>query len=260
MSEEQDSDSRDRQGGVPVVFIHGVGDSGSAWGDIVACLRGEGLEREYVTYDLRGHGSSANPTFVSDIWDFVSDLLAVVDSRGIDEFDLVGFSLGGLIAQGTAIRCPERVRRLVVMGAVAGRTAEERKRALARFEEIQDLGPLGVAERSVERWHPAEYLAEHPEVRERTLARFAALNPGSYAAAYKVLATTDLADKLDRIQAPTLAIAAEGDVGSPPRMSKLIAERTRGRAVVIDGIKHGGIMHLRAGEVARHIAEHLVLT
>ncbi len=60
-----------------------------------------------------------------------------------------------------------------------------------------------------------------------------------YAAAYRVLATTDLIDELPRIQAPTLVATGEGDIGSNPRMARLMHERIPGsRLEILPGLRH----------------------
>ena len=151
----------------------------------------------------------------------------------------VGFSLGGLVAQAVAARQPTRVARLVVVGAIAGRTEAERSAVLDRLANIESLGPVEVAKQSVERWYTAEYLAAHPEVAEETIRKMAQLNPISYRAAYRVLATSDLVSELPNITAPTLALTGEHDVGSPPRMTLTIASGVAdGQPVIIPNARH----------------------
>ena len=238
---------------MPVVFIHGVGDSARSWEEVIAGLD---ARLEPITYDLRGHGTTETRPLVSTIDDFAADLLDELSSRGIDRADVVGFSLGGLIAQAVAVEHPERVRRLVVIGSVAGRTEEERGRAAARLADVTEIGPLAVAERSLDRWFSPGFLDDRPEVRAGILTRMTALDPLAYTAAYRVLASTDLIGKLDRIAAPTLAIAGEFDVGSPPRMSERIAEVSGGRAVVIPGVRHS-LLHEAPTRITKEINDHL---
>jgi len=96
-----------------------------------------------------------------------------------------------------------------------------------------------VAKASVDRWYTDAYLARHPDARERTLERMGRLDPDCYASAYGVLAENDFAGQLHRIRVPVLAIAGEGDVGSPPHMSRYIADHVaQGRAVVVPDVKH----------------------
>lgn len=239
--------------GTPMVLIHGVGDSRTIWGDILGPLP----RRPIVRYDLRGHADSPKPPGPYSIDDLVDDHNALLDKLGIDQADTIGFSLGGLTAQAIAIRRPDRVRRLIAIGSVAGRTEEERQRALDRWRRVRELGPYGVAKESVERWHTKKYLAEHPEATAQTLQRMASLDPAAYAACYGVLATTDLADELDQIKAPTLAMTGEYDVGSPPRMSKMIAERVAdGRVVIIPDARHS-VLREQAEFIAKEIADHV---
>jgi DNA-binding winged helix-turn-helix (wHTH) protein/pimeloyl-ACP methyl ester carboxylesterase len=91
--------------------------------------------RQLVRYDERGCGLSDWDVtdFSVDAW--VEDLELVVDSAGLDRFPLVGLSQGGAVAVAYAVRHPDRVNRLVLVGAYArGRlkraaTEEEREEA-----------------------------------------------------------------------------------------------------------------------------------
>ncbi|GAB3052297.1 alpha/beta fold hydrolase [Sediminivirga luteola] len=240
--------------GVPIVLIHGVSSSADVWAGVLPALP---PDRPIVSYDLRGHGRSPHPPPPWSIDDFVADHLAILDALGIKAADTVGFSLGGLIAQAIAIEHPERVRRLVVAGSIAGRTEEEKERVLARLDRIERLGPYEVAKESVERWFTPEYVAAHPGVHDQVLSRMKELDPVSYAAAYRVLATTDLAAELHRISAPTLAVTGSGDVGSPPHMSERIAATVQqGRSVIIDGAKHS-VLQEAPERIAEVIYEHI---
>lgn len=88
-----------------------------------------------VRYDERGCGLSdwEVADFSLDAW--VEDLELVVDSAGVDRFALLGVSQGGAVAISYAVRHPERVSHLVLVGAYSrGRlaratTAEEREEA-----------------------------------------------------------------------------------------------------------------------------------
>ena len=61
----------------------------------------------------------------------------------------------------------------------------------------------------------------------------------SYAAAYTVFSTTDLADRLHAIKAPTLVATGEGDIGSNTRMARYMHEQIRGsRLAILPGLRH----------------------
>lgn len=239
--------------GLPIIMIHGVGDSVRSWENVARML---GNDHPIVMYTLRGHEvEGSNPPPPYEMADFVADVVQIMDERGYATAILAGFSLGGLIAQAVTLAHPDRVAALVTVGAVAGRTAEDIEKVLARYNDVREHGPYAVALHSVDRWFTPEYLASHPEARAQTLEKMKSLDPACYAAAYKILATSDFADQLAQIQVPVLAIAGLGDVGSPPRMSQRIADSvTNGRCVVIPNVKHQLLQETPA-EVAKEVED-----
>jgi len=238
----------------PLILVHGVGDSAASWEPLIEALPSD---RTVVRYDLRGHGSSPSPPGPWTIDDFVADHLRLMSRLDTEVADVVGFSLGGLIAQRIAASSPETVRRLVVIGAVAGRTEQETVAVLDRLRMVEAEGPLGAALKSVDRWYSQDFLRSNPQVREQTIERMAAMDRTGYTNAYRVLATTDLVDDLPSIVAPTLAITGEHDVGSPPRMALTIADSVaNGRACIIADARHS-VLNECPDHVAKEITEHV---
>jgi pimeloyl-ACP methyl ester carboxylesterase len=91
--------------GVPVVLLHGLGDTASTWAAFAALV-----DRPTVAFDLRGHGTSPRPGEYT-VDSMVADVLAAL---GDEPVDLVGHSMGGHVASQVALRVPDRVRRLVL--------------------------------------------------------------------------------------------------------------------------------------------------
>lgn len=220
----------------PLVFVHGVGGSVATWDAVLELLPND---RPFIRYSLPGHGRSA-PTNSFSVRDFATVHLRLMETLGVRVFDVVGFSLGGLIAEAVALTKPSAVRRLAVIGSVAGRSDEERERAMQRLARLEASGPVAVAQESVPRWYTEKYIRENPGIVERTVQRFASLDRDSYLRAYEALVMTDLIDELEGITQPFLAVAGENDMGSPPRMAKEAAARVdRGEYRVLAGLKHG---------------------
>ena len=186
----------------------------------------------------------------------MADHLRLLKRLEISAADTIGFSLGGLIAQRIVATNPNVVDHLVVIGAVAGRTEQERDAVLARLAMVEAEGPAGVARKSVERRYSEEYRAAHPHIVRDVITRMERLDPIAYLNAYRVLATTDLADDLSRIHAPLLAMTGEFDVGSPPRMAKLMADRSSGRLVVLPGVRHD-VLDECPERIAKEIVAHV---
>jgi len=93
--------------GVPVVLLHGLGDTAATWSAFAALL-----DRPTIAFDLRGHGASPRPgSYTVD--EMAGDVLAAL---GDEPIDLIGHSMGGRVAAQVALRAP--VRRLVLEEAL----------------------------------------------------------------------------------------------------------------------------------------------
>ena len=226
----------DGVGSEPLVCIHGVGSYLEAWSGVVERLADRFT---VVTFDLRGHGRSTRIKGRYEIDDFVRETLAVADLAGFDRFHLAGFSLGGLIAQRLALTHSERLRRLVLLSTVAGRSAEEQQRVRARLAALQTGDRGSHYDSSLSRWLTEDFQAANPELIRRMRERNAENDPDCYAAAYRVLAETDFGGFLDQIRVPTLIATGEDDVGSNPRMARFMHDRIPGSELrILPGLRH----------------------
>lgn len=111
--------------GPPVLLIHGSGPGVSAWANWRLVLPVLARERRVLAPDMAGFGFSERLDLADakeqrrygmDLW--VNQALGLLDALDIGRTDLVGNSFGGALALALAIRHPERVRRLVLMGSV----------------------------------------------------------------------------------------------------------------------------------------------
>ncbi|MBU9319866.1 alpha/beta fold hydrolase [Burkholderia gladioli] len=219
-----------------LVCIHGVGSYLEAWQGAINALGG-GFR--VLSFDLRGHGRSERVKGRYEIDDFVGDVLALADHAGFARFDLAGFSLGGLIAQRLALTHPARLRRLVLLATVAGRTAEERARVAERLAALQ-AGERGAHyDASLSRWLTEDFQARRPALVDELRRRNAQNDPDCYAAAYRVLAQTDFGGLIDQIAMPTLIATGECDAGSNPRMARYMHERIPdSRLAILPNLRH----------------------
>ncbi|GLW33138.1 alpha/beta hydrolase [Actinoplanes regularis] len=106
----------------PVLLHHGfIADGRTNWvlPGVVGALTGAG--RRVVAIDARGHGRSGKPHDPAVYGEsrMAGDVITLLDLLGITEVDLVGYSMGAIVALLTAARDP-RIRRLVVGGVGAG--------------------------------------------------------------------------------------------------------------------------------------------
>lgn len=230
----------DEGSGPPVLLIHGVGSALDAWDGVIAAMR---PNRRYIRFDLRGHGQSSHTPGPYSLNDFVEDTIALLDHLEIDNVDLVGFSLGGLIAQAIALDHPHRLGKLALISTIAGRTPDEREQVRKRAATLKTEGAAKHLSVAVERWFTDEFRTSQPEVMEARRKRSLENNPETYAAAYEVLAGNDLADRLSEITLPTLVMTGENDTGSNPRMARLIHERVKGSELyILPLVKHAVLL------------------
>jgi 2-hydroxymuconate-semialdehyde hydrolase len=109
----------DQGQGAPVVLIHGSGPGVTAWANWRLTIPELAKRFRVLAPDMLGFGYSARPegiVYGKDVW--VKHAIGFLDAMKLDKVDLVGNSFGGGLALALAIRHPERVRRLVLMGAV----------------------------------------------------------------------------------------------------------------------------------------------
>ncbi len=105
--------------GFPVLLIHGSGPGVSAWANWRLVMPELAKRSRVIAPDMVGFGYTDRPagqSYSMDAW--VSQAVDLLDELHIDQAHLVGNSFGGALALALAIRHPQRVRRLVLMGSV----------------------------------------------------------------------------------------------------------------------------------------------
>jgi pimeloyl-ACP methyl ester carboxylesterase len=103
--------------GRPVVLIHGYTDSARDWVPMLPFLP---KRDRLILVDIRGHGRSSKPECCYSRLDFAYDIKLLLDSLGVDSADIVGHSLGSIIAQTFAEYWPQRTRRVVLISSTGG--------------------------------------------------------------------------------------------------------------------------------------------
>jgi len=105
--------------GSPVLMIHGSGPGVSAWANWRLALPELSRRARVIAPDMVGFGFTDRPAgqrYGMDEW--VAQAVGLLDALDIARVDLVGNSFGGALSLALAIRHPQRVRRLVLMGSV----------------------------------------------------------------------------------------------------------------------------------------------
>ncbi|UDY34851.1 alpha/beta fold hydrolase [Dermatobacter hominis] len=220
-------------GGRPLLLVHGFTGAKEDFRDVVGPLAADG--HWVVAPDLRGHGASSQPPG-EDAYGldrFAADVLALVDALGWDRFDLLGHSMGGMVAQKVAIERPAAVQRLVLMdtatGGVDGSTGDgDAAEVAARSAENAALMRIGIdlcraegmaavaavldmGEKPLETPAHAR-MAAIPGWREWEAEKFVTCSPDMWCAMVdEFLTVEDRMDDLRNLPMPVLVLVGEQD-------------------------------------------------
>ncbi|MEM7430007.1 MAG: alpha/beta fold hydrolase [Pseudomonadota bacterium] len=221
-----------------VILLHGVGLDKTCWDAQLPALE---PHANVITYDLLGHGDCRKPDQDVTLHDYAEQLREVMDQHGVDRAIPVGFSFGGLTLQLFSTLYPERLEKLVIMGAVYKRTDEQVARVRERLELAKTEGPGAIIEAALARWYAPEYQEANPDVIAATKSRLMRNIPHEFLTAYEIFVTSDhlVTDQLSSITVPALVIAGELDPGSTPAMAaQMASEIPDARLCVIPGARH----------------------
>jgi pimeloyl-ACP methyl ester carboxylesterase len=221
---------------VPIVFIHGVGLDNSMWEPQINALN----KFSTITYDLLGHGKTPFDKEEITLDDFSNQLILLLDFLNIDKINLVGFSLGSLIALDFTSKFQDRLDTLVVIGTTYKRTDGERSKVIERFNQAKLYKPL--SKQALKRWFGDEYLKTHPEIYDQFM-KILNKNPvdhSNFLKAYKLFANhQDDTKKIEKIKTRTLVMTGSNDLGSTVAMSKSLSNDLKNSSFIeINNGKH----------------------
>jgi pimeloyl-ACP methyl ester carboxylesterase len=185
--------------GRPLILLHGGLGSGEMFGPILPALT-EG--HQVIAVDLQGHGRTADIDRPIDIRLMAGDIAALITHLGLDKPDVAGYSLGGGVALLTAIKYPDKVRRLVSASANIRRNA-------IYPDMLAQQGQVGAAAAEFMKDTPMYQLyqrvAPRPEDFPRLLDKMGAGMAKDF----------DFTEEVRGLQVPTLIVAADADMAPP---------------------------------------------
>jgi pimeloyl-ACP methyl ester carboxylesterase len=224
----------ERGSGTPLLLIQGLGYARWSWEPIVPAL----AERHRVLFfDNRGIGESDKPAGPYTARQMADDALQVLDEAGVDRADVLGASLGGMIAQELAVAAPERAGKLVLCcthpGVPHGLPMPEATVRL--FQEAASLEPEVALRRFVAN-------ALGPDAPESLVGELTARrlqdppDPDGWQAQAAAGATFMGVDGIDK---QTLLVTGTADNVIDPGNSDVLAERIPGARVErLEGLGH----------------------
>jgi 3-oxoadipate enol-lactonase len=195
-----------------------------------------------ITFDNRGAGRTKTPPGEFTIRQMADDAAALLDHLGIERAHVVGWSMGGMIAQELTLNYPQKVNRLVLLAslgrlkpwAVPFQTFSQQARE-------RDLDRIGLALAVMPWLYTAAFMTD-----EQKVAGALSLVPmdpypisaAGFAGQAAAIRGQDSLDRLGQITAPTLVLVGAEDILTPPYYSRELAERIPGARLQI--LERGG--------------------
>jgi len=235
--------------GRPVVFVCGLGQPAGSWElGMVPALAEAGFM--VVTFDNRGMEPSSSPTAPYTIDQMVTDTIGLIDHLGLHEVGIVGYSMGGWVAETLAYRHPDLVNAAVFIGSCNTGTSWEKvittvERDMARIDP------------ELPHWFNAvetmRYLPNHELQQDGIVDDWIAMigdlppwpNPGrlgQYEAALAWSLDMERTKRWPSISIPCMVLSFEHDIDSPPAHAREAASNIPdSEFVMIAGASHLGV-------------------
>jgi pimeloyl-ACP methyl ester carboxylesterase len=198
--------------GEPLVLLHGGFGAAELWAPVLPALA---AGRRVIAVDLQGHGHTADVDRPLRAETMADDVAALIEHLGLERADVMGYSLGGMVALRTAIQHPERVRRLVLV-SIAFRRDGNHADAIAAMDamtseaaEMMRQSPLGAMYARI---------APRPEDWPSLVAK----------TADAVKVDHDWTDEVRGLAAPTMLVYADADSVRPDHIVEFFALRGGG--------------------------------
>ncbi len=237
--------------GVPVVFLTHLAAVLDNWDPRI--IDGIAAKHRVITFDNRGVGTSTSST-PNTIQAMAKDAVIFIRALGLDQVDLLGFSMGGMIAQVIAQDEPRLVRKLIIAGT--GPAGGEGIKNVARISHLDTIRALLTLQDPKQflfftrtpngRRAGREFLAR---LKERKNNRDKAISLKSYGAQLKAIHRWGLEQPADLsiIRQPVLVANGESDRMVPSKNSTDLARRLpNARLTLYPDAGHGGIFQYHA--------------
>jgi len=203
--------------GLPVVFAHALGFDNSVWDALIPLLP---QELRLIRFDLRGHGASSTPPAPYAMGGLVRDVESLLDQLAVRDCVFVGSALGGMVAQGLAVKRLDQIRALVLANTAPklgtkdtwARVMEQTKStgmgARSQADLAQNFSPAFGRTSAITPW--ADLLGDRHE--------------DGFLGCAAAIAGTDFYTTTASLRLPSLVIACANDTITPADMVRELAE------------------------------------
>jgi 3-oxoadipate enol-lactonase len=190
----------------PVVLLHPIGSDNSFFDPLLAHLDGVTAVRP----DLLGHGQVGPHSTPPALTDYAADIVGQLDDAGHDLVDVIGVSLGALVAATLAAEYPHRIGKVVLADSVPTYPPNMVTMWADRATAAIANGIGAFVEPTMNLWFTADFLDNRPDLAYiRTVLE--STDPRGYADACRVLAAADVRGAALAMPHPTLVACGTED-------------------------------------------------
>lgn len=226
--------------GSPLVLIEGLSYSTWMWFKQIPEFS---RHFQVIVFDNRGSGKTDKPDILYTIRLFADDTAGLLRSLGIGRAHILGYSMGGVIAQQLTLDHPEMVHALILCSTfLAGPHAIAMPAdILKELQNIEELTQEQIIRKNMALAYTREYLREHQEEFDQMVAWRLKDNQPPYPYLRQLAAATNLniEDRLGEIRNPTLILHGDLDNIVPAENARIIAKAIpQAQLIIYEGVSH----------------------
>ncbi len=228
--------------GPPLILISGTGHDLTFWSGQLPFFS---PEFRTIVFDNRGVGGSSVPPPGYSLADMADDAAHVLDDADIDNAHVMGFSMGGHIAQELALNHPDRVLSLGIHHSWSRNGARLRKFQETRRYLAEHDQRIALAEISMLALHASAYYDDHADEMDAHRAFLLEQSPvnAGWIGQLEACIKGDTYDRLPQIDIPTLITCSDLDLIASPHLSQVIHDRIAGSELrLLEGTGHVALM------------------
>ena len=195
--------------GPTIVFSNSLGTDMRIWDEVISYLP---KNLKILRYDKRGHGLSDCPNLPYSMGTLVKDIEALMDTLKLKNSLFIGLSIGGMIAQGLAVKRLDLVRAMVLSNTAA--RMGNREIWEDRINKVKSSGMKALTEETMKRWFSNDFLESKQIYKWKNMFERQPLE--GYIGCAHAISGTDFYTPTSSLRLPTIAVAGSEDGSTPP--------------------------------------------
>lgn len=221
--------------GDPLLLIHGHGSSSQDWKFQVGYF-----EKKYqvITFDVRGFGKSSKPKGPYSIRLFAEDTAALLQRLNIAPANVVGISMGGMIALELVLGFPQLVKSLVLVNSYPEMRVETWQERMMVWRRFLLLSLFGMHRTGVVLSKILFIKPEQENLRTLFVEEWAKNDKRAYRESLKAIVNWDVEARLGEIQCPVLVVASDEDYLPLEEKEAYVKKLHNAKLVVIEDARH----------------------